>query len=128
MVTLRGLPEPDARTVRVRLTDWLCVGLPESVTLKVRGADDTACVGLPVMAPVLALSESPVGNEPLVTDHVSGPVPPVATRGTEYAVPTCPLGSDVVVIERTPGATCEVAPPQPERLTTANGRMERAAI
>jgi hypothetical protein len=67
---LNGLPELDARMVRVRFTDWLCVGFPESATLKVRGVAATASVGVPVIAPVLALSPRPTGSVPLARDHV----------------------------------------------------------
>jgi hypothetical protein len=48
----------------------LCTGLLESLTLKVSAAPDTAAVGVPVMAPVAAFSDSPEGNAPLVSDQV----------------------------------------------------------
>ena len=48
----------------------LCTGLPESLTLKVSAAPDTAAVGVPVMAPVAAFSDNPAGNVPLVSDQV----------------------------------------------------------
>lgn len=53
--------------VRERFTDWFCVGLLASVTLKVSGVLATACVGVPVMAPVAAFRTSPVGRVPLVS-------------------------------------------------------------
>ena len=45
------------------------VGVLESVTLTVK-LELPAPVGVPVMAPVVALRESPPGNEPAVTDQV----------------------------------------------------------
>jgi hypothetical protein len=56
--------------VKLRLTDWLCAGLPESVALKVSGVLLTAADGVPVMAPVEAFRLRPVGKVPLVIDHV----------------------------------------------------------
>ena len=56
--------------VSVKLTDWVSVGLPESVTLKVSGVLLTAAEGVPVMAPVEAFRLSPAGKLPLVMDHV----------------------------------------------------------
>lgn len=75
-------------------------GLLASVTLKVSGVPDTATVGVPVIAPVDAFSESPAGKLPLVSDQAYGVVPPVAVRVAEYGVPTCPFGSEGVVILR----------------------------
>ena len=40
----------------------------------------TLTVGVPVIAPVEALSVNPVGKVPLVTDQVKGEVPPVEAR------------------------------------------------
>jgi hypothetical protein len=51
-------------------TDLLWTGLLESLTLKVSGVALTAAVGVPLMAPVPALSESPAGNVPLVNDQL----------------------------------------------------------
>ena len=48
----------------------LCAGLPESLTLKVSAAPDTAAVGVPLMAPVAVFSDSPAGNVPPVSDQV----------------------------------------------------------
>ena len=56
--------------VRVRLTVLVCCGLPESFTWNDKGVLATLTVGVPVMAPVEAFSESPVGMVPLVSDHV----------------------------------------------------------
>jgi hypothetical protein len=67
-----------ALTVRARVAVCVCAGLLESVTLKMSGAFVTACVGVPVMAPVAAFSVSAVGIVPLVRLQVYGAVPPVA--------------------------------------------------
>lgn len=64
MVKVAGL------VVSVRTAVVFCVGLPASVTLKVRDAPETAAVGVPVMAPVDVFSDSPAGNVPLVSDQV----------------------------------------------------------
>ena len=66
--------------VNVRLAVFVCCGLPESFTWKVRAALFTALVGVPVMEPVEALSDRPAGSEPLMTDQVNGVVPPVAAN------------------------------------------------
>jgi hypothetical protein len=55
--------------VRAKLTDLVCAGLPESVTLKVSGVLLTAVDGVPVMAPVEALRLKPAGKVPLVIDQ-----------------------------------------------------------
>jgi hypothetical protein len=78
------------------------------VTLKVREAADTAAVGVPVMAPVEAFSDNPAGNVPLVSDQAYGVVPPDAVSLAEYATPTCPFGSDVVVLVSVLGAMVSV--------------------
>jgi hypothetical protein len=53
--------------VSVRFTVRLSMGLLVSVTLKVRGVPPIACVGIPEMAPVAALSERPAGSVPLAS-------------------------------------------------------------
>jgi hypothetical protein len=63
------LSAPEAM-VSVTDATAFCAGLAESLTVKVSGAPDTAAVGVPVMAPVAALSDSPAGNVPPVSDHV----------------------------------------------------------
>jgi hypothetical protein len=64
-----------------------------------------AVVGVPVIAPVDELSESPGGSEPLIIENVYGAFPPVATSAELYATPTCavPIGqvSESVCIETT---------------------------
>ena len=65
-----------------------------TVKLKVPGV-----VGMPVMAPVVTFKNRPEGRMPVETLQVSVPLPPVAARGCEYAVPTMPPGREVVVME-----------------------------
>ena len=64
--------------VKVRLTVLVCWGLLESFTWNARGVLVTLTVGVPVIAPVEALSERPVGRVPLAKLQVNGVVPPVA--------------------------------------------------
>jgi hypothetical protein len=54
--------------------------------------------GNPLITPVVGFSVNPLGSLPAVNCHVYGPVPPVAVSVCEYAVPTTPLLSAVVVI------------------------------
>ncbi len=75
-----------------------CAGLLESVTWKANAVPDTAVVGVPVMAPVAAFSDNPAGNVPPASDQAYGVVPPDAASAAEYATPTCPFGSEVVVM------------------------------
>ena len=51
-----------------------------------------AVVGVPVIAPLAAFSESPAGRLPAETLNVYKPLPPVALTVCEYAVPTVPFG------------------------------------
>src|SRR5450631_1158178 len=80
------------------LTGLLSAGLLESVTVKVSGVAFADAVGVPLITPVVALIPIPAGNVPLVSAHVYGVLPPLATSVALYAVPTSPLGSEVVVI------------------------------
>lgn len=57
-------------------------------------------VGVPDMTPVLAFRASPAGNAPVDTLQLIGGVPPVVCKVALYALPTVPLGSEVVVIPR----------------------------
>jgi len=52
-----------------RVTDFVCMGLEESATLKVRLAVPTA-VGVPEIVPVAAARLRPAGSVPLVMDQV----------------------------------------------------------
>ena len=91
-----------AFTVKLNVADCVCAGLLESVTLNVSEVAVTAAVGVPVIAPVDGFSVSPDGSVPLVSDQLYGVVPPVAPNAAVYELPTCPLGSDVVVIASEP--------------------------
>jgi len=68
----------DEFTVRLRVADMVWAGVPESETLKVSDVALAVAVGVPVIAPVDWLSESPAGSMPLVSDQVYGVAPPVA--------------------------------------------------
>jgi hypothetical protein len=61
---------PEALIVSVRFTDCVRTGLLESVTWNVSGVLVAVAVGVPVMAPLDAFSDRPVGSVPLVSDHV----------------------------------------------------------
>ena len=54
-------------------------------------------VGVPEITPVDATRLNPVGSVPALTLQLYGVVPPLACSVAEYAVPTVPPGSDVVV-------------------------------
>jgi hypothetical protein len=84
--------------VRVRFTVAVCTGELESVTLKLSGVALTAEFGVPLIRPVDGANERPDGNVPTVNCQVYGPVPPEAASAWEYAAPTCPSGSAVVVM------------------------------
>jgi hypothetical protein len=58
------------------------VGVVESVTLTVK-LNVPVVVGVPVIAPVEAFSERPLGNEPVVIDHAYGVTPPEAATDCE---------------------------------------------
>jgi hypothetical protein len=74
------IPTEVEETVNISFTDLLAGGVLESATWNVRAVLVTACVGVPVIAPVAAFSIRPAGNVPLVSDHVYGGVPPVAAK------------------------------------------------
>lgn len=62
----------------------------ESVTLIVN-EKEPAVVGVPVIAPVVALRVRPGGSEPDATENLYGKVPPVAMTVEEYGTPTSPV-------------------------------------
>ena len=72
------------------------VGEVESVTVMTTVATAGA-VGDPEMAPVEASNFSPAGRP--VADQVYGLVPPFAANVAEYAEPTMPPDSEVVVMD-----------------------------
>ena len=57
----------EAVTVSASVTLTLCAGALESVTLKVSEVAEAVALGVPVMAPVAALSDSPAGKVPTVS-------------------------------------------------------------
>src|SRR5262249_12498645 len=67
--------------------------------------DVPLAVGVPEITPELGASVNPAGSAPLAIAHVYGGVPPLAARVAEYAAPTTPPGSAVVVIVSGPAAT-----------------------
>ena len=89
------------------LIDWLCVGLPPSLTVTVKLPVPLA-VGVPEIRPVAGARLSPAGRPPL-TDHVYGVVPPLACSRFEYLVPLTPEGRDDVVIARGRGSMARVS-------------------
>ena len=78
MVTLAGAEE----MVMLKALLANCWGLPASLTWAVN-VKVPVLVGVPVMAPVAALSANPPGRDPLATDQVYGVVPPVAESVAE---------------------------------------------
>ena len=63
----------------LQLVDVVPAAVPlESTTWAVK-VNVPAAVGVPVTAPVDALSVKPAGSEPLVIENVYGGMPPVAT-------------------------------------------------
>jgi hypothetical protein len=83
------------------------VGVAESVTVTMTDDEVPAVVGVPVMAPVDESMLRPAGNP--VADQVYGVVPPVAATVAEYAVPTVPPGSVVVVMASLPAKFTKAA-------------------
>ncbi len=66
--------------------ETLSAGLLASVTLNVRETGELAgvgVVGVPLITPVDAFSDSPAGSVPEVSDHVYGVAPPVAVSVCE---------------------------------------------
>src|SRR5262245_41206538 len=67
----------------------------ESVTLNVM-VNVPVAVGVPLITPVEAFSESPAGSEPDAMENVYAGVPPFAARATEYGVPLVALAAPQV--------------------------------
>ena len=72
------------------------VGVLESVTWKVT-LETPADVGVPEIVPTVE-SDRPTGREPELTLQLYGVTPPVADKVAEYAVPTSPEGTEVLLI------------------------------
>lgn len=68
------------------------------MTVSVTLAPAATAVGIPVMAPGDGFKDNPAGSVPLLSNHEYGAVPPLAAMVELYAVPTWPLGRDVVRI------------------------------
>ncbi len=68
----------------------------ESVTFTVN-VEAPEAVGVPEMVPRL-LKDRLAGSDPVTTVQLSVPAPPVAASAWVYAVPTVPLGNEVVVM------------------------------
>ena len=73
------------------------VGVLLSTTWAVK-LNGPAAVGVPVMAPVAAFSDRPVGSKPAEMENVYGVVPLMAAKDCEYGEFATPLDKDVVVI------------------------------
>jgi len=82
-----GTPAPTTKE-----TDWFALVPPGPVARR-SGAEVPMAVGVPVMAPVVALRESPAGNAPLAMAHeVAGRVLALVSAGVcENATPTLPV-------------------------------------
>ena len=69
VVVMDSVP-PAVAIVSDRVTDFVCTGLLESVSLNVSAVALAVAVGVPVIAPVEAFNDRPAGSEPLVSDQV----------------------------------------------------------
>jgi len=87
-----------AAMVSVNVAVAVTGGVLLSVTVNPSDTFATVAVGVPLIRPVDAFSIRPLGNIPDVSCHEYGTVPPVAPSVWEYAVLTCPLLSDLVVM------------------------------
>ena len=77
------------------VTEYACDPVAPSVSVAVIvKLNVAALVGVPVMAPVVALRARPAGKLPAVTANVDAPVPPVTVIDWLYAAPTVGAGSD----------------------------------
>jgi hypothetical protein len=79
--------------VRVKATEAVCCGVPESVTLSVSGVAVSGDVGVPLIAPVEVFSVSPAGSVPEVNCQVYGGTPPDTGGAIEHGVFTMQVGS-----------------------------------
>src|SRR5215472_16778638 len=95
VVTCTGLPAAAIVMLSAFVTLW-AVGVVESVSLAVK-LNDPATVGVPEIVPVEDKLRPP-GNAPALMFQLYGVVPPLPANAVEYAVPTCPEGTETVVI------------------------------
>lgn len=70
VVVMERGAEVDAAIVKARLTDFVCAGMLESVTVNVSAVALAAAVEVPVIAPVAAFKVRPAGRAPLVSDQL----------------------------------------------------------
>ena len=84
-----------AAIVMLKLAEAVVAGEPESVTFIVK-LKVPAVVGVPEIVPV-ADRVRPPGKAPELMLQLYGVVPPVAASVVEYAVPTCPEETELVV-------------------------------
>lgn len=83
----------------LRVTD-VAVWPRPSVTLNTSPEAGPTAVGVPVIAPVDVLRDTPAGSVPEVRAQVYEPLPPTATSEVVYVAPTLPPGRVVVVTPR----------------------------
>jgi hypothetical protein len=76
----------------VRENPFVAVAWLLSVTW-IRRLSTTAVVGVPPIIPVEAVNEIPGGSDPVLTDHLYWPLPPVAVNVCEYGRPSVPAGN-----------------------------------
>src|SRR6476619_6050545 len=95
-------------TANVKSTVLETAGVALSVTVNLYVFFGVTFLGVPMIVPVAASNVRPSGNAGSTSpDHVSGGVPPFASRGClGYSVPTVPSGSVVEVIAK--GCACSV--------------------
>ena len=89
-----------------------------------------AVVGVPVIAPVAAFSDTPAGKLPAETLNVYEPVPPVALTVCEYATPTVPFGNvaGLTVIAALMVTAYARAPVAPRPSVAVTVKLEVAAV
>jgi len=116
-----------------RVAEAVWTGEPESVTWNVI-KPPVVVSGVPLMSPVAEFSVRPDGSRPVATDHVNGPVPPVAVNVNEYGEFTAPSGKAVVVMARGPAPTAKlkvrdaVCAGEPESVTLKVSEAEPGAV
>src|SRR5262249_5106226 len=66
-----------SRKFRCNARACVCGCAEESLACTVKESAPAVPVGVPDRTPVVAFSDMPVGRVPALTDHVTGPTPPV---------------------------------------------------
>jgi hypothetical protein len=77
VIATEGLPVAAELTVRGKLVLIWCIGLAESLTVKVSERAAAVAVGVPEIMPA-AFRARPAGRVPAVSAHDSGAMPPLA--------------------------------------------------